>query len=98
MNAPVIALKALSSGKEVTLPDGATYVLIEEDGRYRLATKAVKLKVGGDPEDVLLAVDYANLDYFVNQANKLSDNDLIILAAETVLMENAKKRSKERKQ
>ena len=46
----------------------------------------------------MLAVDYANIDCFVNQVNKLSDNDLIILAAETVLMKNAKKRSKEQKQ
>lgn len=83
LNKPIIMLQALMEGRAVKVMMGETQMEISlgENSRGRTVTG---VPAQNSDEEVLLIVDLS-LGDFIDIANKMSDDDALIMSANTVL-------------
>lgn len=82
-----IVLRALDVGVEVTLPNGYTYEMFEDQLHFQM-----KVWLNGrsptrdnEPDEIRLCVADMTMNYFMKQCDLMSEEDIIGLAAATAL-------------
>lgn len=86
-----IVLNALKAGKEITIDD---QVFVMEDNKVYILIKGIDT----DTKEIVekLINPGIPLNWFLSACEKMSDDDLFVIACETALMEMAQEKSRKR--